>query len=78
MNCVVLTIHWEQGHTGAFYSGHHDFACSDEDFFIGKRDVFSELNGFVSSGKADDADCGGDYNLRVGMGGDALHSLRTK
>ena len=39
---------------------------------------FAMLDGFVGGGKADDADGGGNDDLRVGMSGDPFDSLRSE
>ena len=57
------------------YGGHDHFASGDQDFFVGQRDVFAELDRFVGGGQADYADGGGDYDFGVGMGGDAIHAF---
>ena len=55
--------------------GHDHFAGGDQDFFIGQRDVFAELDGFVGGGQADDSDGGGDDDFGVGMGGNAFDAF---
>ena len=72
---VVFAVYRKKRDAGAGYGGHYHFAGGDQDFFIGQRDVFSVLDGFVGGGKADDADRGGDYDFGVGVSCYSFHAF---
>ena len=59
-------------------SGHDDFPGGNENFLVGKRNVFAVLDRFVSGGQSDNADSRGDNGAGVRMGGDPLDSLGTE
>ncbi len=78
VNGVVFAVDRQQRDFAALYGGHDHFAGGDQNFFVGQRDVFAELDRFVGGGQADHADGGGDYDFGVGMGGDTIHAFRAE
>src|SRR5579859_390803 len=75
MDGVVLAVHGQKFFAGFFCRSHNKFAGGDQDFFIGERDGFSKLHGFVSGFETDDADGSGNHDVRLGVSSDGEHSL---
>ena len=72
---VVFGIDGEQFPARLCGGGHDEFAGSDEDFLIGKRDGAAEGDGLVGGFEADNTDRGGDDDVRGGMSAGGEHAF---
>ena len=71
MDGVVFAVDGQERLALAARLGGDELSGGDQAFFVGEADGFSGANGFVGGFESGDADDGGDYEIGVGMGGDA-------
>lgn len=58
-------------------SGHDELAGGNEHFLVGESDGAAELESFVGSFEADNANGGGNDNIGAGMSGSGQHAFTT-
>ncbi len=71
MDGVVFAINGEKRLALAAGFGGDEFSGGDQAFFVGQADGFAGPDGFVGGFESGDADDGADYEIGVGMSGDA-------
>ena len=77
VNGVMFGIDGEELPSRFRRCGHHQFAGSNQDFFVGKSNGPAKFDRFVSGLKADHTDGRGDDDVRIGMRADSKHSSAT-
>jgi hypothetical protein len=68
---VVLAVDGEKRLALAARLGGDELSGGDQAFFVGEADGLSGAHGFVGGFESSDTDDGRDYEIGVGMGGNA-------